>query len=181
MQHDLDVVNHQIQHNANVDAAVWEGGKTMRFDEPWVVHAFFKLQQHRIEALDVADLENDTLGLREFDERLRFRVGFADGFFHHHMNACLHQRFGHFAVEDRRHSHCGGIHPLGKVGQITGGMRAKLCGKFCRTRSVGIIHGGEIDGTIALRGDLRHDAGVILANSANSSDSDAERGTHDQK
>ena len=59
MQNDFQVVDHEIEHDADVGAAIRERRKPMRFDETRMGQPCFERAQDRIETLDVTDLQNE--------------------------------------------------------------------------------------------------------------------------
>ena len=55
-EHDIQIVNHQVQHNADVGAAIGEGGKAIGFNEARIGGDLLQVGQDGIEAFDVPDL-----------------------------------------------------------------------------------------------------------------------------
>lgn len=79
-EHDVEVVNHQIQHDADVHGAGWVGREAMAFDELGFGRGGLEKFENGIEPLDVADLENEIFLEREFAEFGGLR-GFASHWF----------------------------------------------------------------------------------------------------
>ena len=59
MQNDFQIVDHEIEHDADVGAAIWIRRKAMRFDEARMGQPRLERAQHRIEALDMTDLQDE--------------------------------------------------------------------------------------------------------------------------
>ena len=56
MQNDFQVVDHEIEHDTDVGAAIWKRRKAMRFNEARMGEQCLERAQHGIEPLDVPDL-----------------------------------------------------------------------------------------------------------------------------
>lgn len=57
-KHDVQIMNHEIQNDADVRAASGKGGKPMSFDETRLGGFFLEVAEDRIKSFDVADLKN---------------------------------------------------------------------------------------------------------------------------
>src|SRR5437588_8795425 len=57
MQNNFEVVDHQIENDANVGAAIWIRREPMRFDKARMGESCFERAQDQIEALDLANLQ----------------------------------------------------------------------------------------------------------------------------
>src|SRR5690606_4263117 len=102
------VVNHQIEHDAHIAAALLERREPMRLDEARCFELPHCGDDGRIEALQVPDLQHATTSLRGRDQLLRFRDGGCDRFLDEHMNAVLEQLAADPMMQWRGHSqaHC---------------------------------------------------------------------------
>src|SRR3954452_22934384 len=86
----------------------------MRLDETRIRQTFFERAQDRIEAFDVADLENETAPRRQFRKLSRMRGVIGDWLFDEQMFAAAEQLAGNFKMRDRRCRDRGGVDLLGK-------------------------------------------------------------------
>src|SRR4030095_1732387 len=85
MQNDFQVVDHEIEDDANVSAAIWKRRKAMRLDEARMGQARLERAQHGIEALDVSDLQDELPLDGEFRQLARLRGVFRDRFLDQEM------------------------------------------------------------------------------------------------
>ena len=70
-QHHVQIVNHQVEHHADVRAARRVGRKAVRLDEARVGGHAFQVFEDGVEPLDVADLQDAMLLLRQLDQFAR--------------------------------------------------------------------------------------------------------------
>ena len=68
----VDVVDHEIEHDAHVGAAQLERREPVRLDEAQLLQAACRGQDRRIEAFEVTDLQRAVVGTRDIDELARF-------------------------------------------------------------------------------------------------------------
>ena len=64
MQNDLEIVDHQIEHDADVGAAIRVRRKPMRLDETRMSQTLFECAEHRIETLHVTNLQDEIFAAR---------------------------------------------------------------------------------------------------------------------
>ena len=88
MQNDFEIVDHQIEDDADVRAAVRIRRKPMGLDEARIGEPFFQRAQDRIETLDVADLQ-DTVCRRATGLVQRLKGVRGHRLFHQKMFAAL--------------------------------------------------------------------------------------------
>ena len=104
----------------------------MRFDEARVGGDGFEILENRIKPLDVADLQDAILLLRELDEFRRLPGVVGHRFLDEDVFALLKQRFGEFEVRGCRR---------GDVESIAGG------GNFCQgVKDANVVSGGDFLG-----------------------------------
>ncbi len=132
MEDDLEIVNHEIEHDADIGAAIRIRGEAMRLDETRMREPFFERAQDGIEALDVADLEDEvTLG-----GQTRQRGGvvgvFRDRFLDQEMLPGFEQRAGHFEMAARGRGDRGRVHVLGEILQRSGRVNAEILRQLLR-------------------------------------------------
>lgn len=128
VEDDLDVVDHEVEHHTNVGAAVWVGGKAGDLEKSRVLEARFQGGESRVEALDVADLEDAATG----GGKLRHFAGlfgrFRDGFFHEEVLAGGQQGHRDAVMSHRGRANRGSIDKAGKFLQGCGGPDTKFGG-----------------------------------------------------
>ena len=98
MQNDFEIVNHQIEDDTDVGAAIWVRRETMRFDKTRMGQSRFERAQHRIESLDVADLKNQLIARGQFCQLGRVLRIFRDRLLNQQMFALLQKRKRDFVV-----------------------------------------------------------------------------------
>ena len=108
-QDDVDVVDHQIEHDAHVRAPLRERRDSDGFDIDWPSDARRDGAEGVGEAFDQADLKYQLLGpgqRREF-----FRIGHAlcEGFFDQHVDPGVEEVPHHFVVRGGRHGDRHGV------------------------------------------------------------------------
>ena len=81
MQNDFEVVNHKIENHADISAAIRVRRKPVRLDETRMHQVRFQCIQNRVEALDVAYLQNQVVLRRYSGELTRVRGVFGDWLF----------------------------------------------------------------------------------------------------
>ena len=117
----------------------------MRFDEPRLGRHRFEVFENRVEPLDVADLKDAAVLLRELDQFCRLVCVVGHRFFDEHMLALLEQGFGE--VEMRRR----GRHNVQRVARVDGlghgaeSAHAVFCGDLPRRFSDHVVNAGKLD------------------------------------
>lgn len=66
-QDKIEVVDHQVENDADISAASGVGGEAMGFDEAGIGGHGLEVSEDRVEAFDVTDLENTVVIVGEFD------------------------------------------------------------------------------------------------------------------
>ncbi len=176
VEDDFDVVDHEVEHDADVDAAIGEGGEAVGFDETRGVEALFELAEDGVEAFDVTDLEDGVVGLGEVDKELGFGVTLGDGFLDEDVAAFGEEDFADGAMVDGGDGDGGGVHGVGKGVQVGDDGDVVLGGEFFGPGGVGVVYAGEGDAAITVGGELGHDADVVAADGTAAGDADAEGG-----
>src|SRR5690606_13074416 len=140
------VVNHQIEHDAHIAAALLERREPMRLDEARCFELPHCGDDGRIEALQVPDLQHATTSLRGRDQLLRFRDGGCDRFLDEHMNAVLEQLAADPMMQWRGHSQAHCVHSPDELTVIHKRLDAELR--------------GDLRGGVRVRVDDRHELRV---------------------
>ena len=160
-QNHVQIVNHQVEHDADVRAAGRVGGKAVGFNEARIGGHVFQVMEDGIEALDVADLEDDILlrGPLHQPGGLGGIVGHR--FFHQHMFAGGQEgvsqlEMGAGGGDDAESGRTG--HGLTQGGK---NRHAIFFGDFGGGLRGGIMHAGKLDQPGG--GQIGVDAGMFLA------------------
>jgi hypothetical protein len=101
-EHDIEIVNHQIKHDADVGRAGRVGREPVRFDEARFGRGGLEIFENGIEPLDVADLQDAIFLLRDLNQVRRPARFVGHRFFDEDVFALLQQRFGDFKMRDGR-------------------------------------------------------------------------------
>jgi len=144
MQNDFQVVNHQIEDDADVGAAVRIGREPVGLDESRIRQAFFQRAQDRIEALDVADLEDEATRRGQFRQLAGMRGVIRDRFFHEQMFAAREQLPRNFEMRAGRRGDRRGIDLLGKLVDRRYRLDAELGRALLRDGAVRVVNRGEL-------------------------------------
>ena len=176
VEDDFDVVDHEIEHDADVDAAIGEGGEAVGFNEAGGIKALFELAEDGVESLDMADLEDGVVGLGEVDEELGLGVAFGDGFFDEDVAAFSEEDFADGTMVDGGDGDGGGVHGVGEGMKIGDDGDVILGGEFFGAGGVGVVDASEDEAGVTVGGEFGHDADVVAADGAAAGDADAEGG-----
>lgn len=68
MEHDFKIMDHEIEHDADIGAAPWIWRKAMGFDKLGAGEFFFERPERWIEAFDVTDLQDGRIAFRHFHQ-----------------------------------------------------------------------------------------------------------------
>ena len=128
MQNDFEIVDHQVEHDSDIGAAIRIRRKPMRLDEARIRQAFFQRAQDRIETLHVADLQDEPARRGELRQFARVRGVFRDRFFDQEMLAPGQQFARDLEMRVRRRRDRGGVHLFRKLFEGSGGHDAKFLG-----------------------------------------------------
>ena len=112
-QHDVEIVNHQVEHHADVHAACREGREPVRLDEARLAGGLLQVVEDRVEPLDVADLQHAVVLPGQAHE-----VGGLPGvvghrFLDEQVFALLEQRLGQVVMRDRGRDDTQGVRSRG--------------------------------------------------------------------
>ena len=81
LEDDADVVDHEVEDDADFGASNIEGGQAVSGDKARVADGFFEEAHDRVVVLDVADLDDGVFGFGGADDLIGFRKGCAQGLF----------------------------------------------------------------------------------------------------
>lgn len=158
LEDDADVMDHQVQHDADLGAAGREGGQALRGDVAGVDDGLLQVGHHGIVMLDVPDL-HDAVGLGGGLQDLGgLREGDADRLLDEEVDALGQQREGDGGMMVGRNDDADGV--AGGRHLVEGGETAAtvLGADLGGPRIVGLEDAGQLGA-----GEGRVDAGVVLA------------------
>jgi hypothetical protein len=104
-EHDVEVVNHQVEENVDVERAANEDAETLRHDVANARHERLDGDDGGVVALDMTDLQNALVRCGDFDEPLRFVDRWRDRLLYHHVAAGFQQLARNIKVCRRRRGH----------------------------------------------------------------------------
>lgn len=84
---DIEVVNHEIEHDVNVEAAGSEDAQAVNFEKKWNREGLFKGRDSGVEAFEMTDLQNAATIVGETGEAYAGGCRFGDGFFNEYIYA----------------------------------------------------------------------------------------------
>ena len=121
--HQIDIVNHQVEHHVHVGAALLERRQAMALDEARPRQQRLGRQDRRIEALQMTDLQHPALLPRGCDQPLGLRGGLGDRLLDQHVRAVLQKAARDVAMRRRRRHDADGVHlaeqlPIIAVGRV---------------------------------------------------------------
>lgn len=118
VQHQIEVVNHQIEDDRDLRAAWLEGRQPVRFDEHGPHDLAGQGQKRRIESLDVPDLHFEAGAFGQFQQAIGLGDGGRHGLFHENVLARTECFFGHFKVGGRGCHDVHRVHFGQQIGQF---------------------------------------------------------------
>ncbi len=112
-QDDVEVVNHQVEHDVDVEAAIGKRAEAMHLDEPRSDEAPARGLDGRIEALGVPDRDDRAAGTPGGDDRVGLGDRARNRLLDEHRDAALEQRARDLRVRGGRRGHHDGVHGAG--------------------------------------------------------------------
>jgi hypothetical protein len=91
----LEIVNHQVEHDVDVEAAVWKGAEPMHFDETRMIEQRPDGSDGRVESLCVPDPEHRTGRGGSVDHLLGFPDISRERLLHQHRRAAVQEGHRH--------------------------------------------------------------------------------------
>lgn len=177
-EHDVEVVNHEVENDVDVERARAENAEAMRLKEHGVIEERASGSDGGIEALEMAGLEDAVVGGSGVDEMGGFGNAGGDGLFNEDVNACLEKSLRYGEMRGGGRANGGGVE--GDVAAQTGGetlreRRVDGDGRFSGSsgaRWVGLDNSGEMDGCAFLL-ECLIDAQMVAAKSTGTADENA--------
>src|SRR5262249_22754483 len=141
---DVEVVDHEVQDNVDVGAALGERREPVTLDEAGLRDEPVEGEHGRIEALEMPGLQDATAPHRELDERLRLFHRRRERLLDQHVDPRVEEVAGDVVVAVRRDRHARTVDPTDEramIGERRGAERAR---DGAGAPSVGIDHGDEL-------------------------------------
>ncbi len=102
-QHDVEIVDHQVEHDIHVERSRREHAKTMHFEEHRLRNERQRGTHSGIEALQVSNLGHALVLFRQEKHFVRFGLRGSERLFDEHVDPGLHQLAGNIKVENGRY------------------------------------------------------------------------------
>src|SRR5215208_4954598 len=96
--HDIEIVNHQVEHNVNVQRSRGELTYAMNLKIDWLANVRSQRNHRGIEGLEVSDLKNCVASFGCANHPIGFFARSRYRFFDQHVNARLEQAARNLAV-----------------------------------------------------------------------------------
>lgn len=177
-ENNVEIVNHEIEDDVDVEGARREDRETMRLKEHGAGDAFGGGGDGWVEAFEVADLHDAMKRRGESEDAIGFVEGRGEGFFDEDIDAGAKELFGDGGVMNGRNADGGGVDGEGCSEEIVDGGEAGDVVEAGRARAelrVRLDERGELD-VLGVRGfELAVDAKVIAAEGSGANDCEAKR------
>src|SRR6267142_443717 len=173
VQHDVDVVDHEIHHHGVLLHARDEGPQPPRLDEDGRGDEMLELVDGAVEALHVPHVQDGPAGLGDLEQLPRLLQRGRHRLLHQHADAGLQQVARHVEVLLGGHRHAGHVHLADQVAVVAEGVRLVLRRDGAGAVSVDVGHADQLDAR-----QLRVDEHVVLAHVAGADDTGADGWGH---
>src|SRR5437868_9404190 len=146
-EHDVEVVDHQVEDDINIERARREDAEPMDFEEHWLGQQRYRGAHRRVEALELPHLNGAARALGEADELVSFGQRSDQGLLNQDVNPRLHQGAGNFQMRNSRHGDDGGVRLAASQECIEIGkaLAFKFGGDALRPRRIAITNPGKFD------------------------------------
>src|SRR5712692_1227373 len=126
--HDVQIVNHQIKHDVDVQASRRELAYAMNLKIDGIVHMWPQSDKRGIEAFGVTDLQHRAAFLPRSDHAIRFFQRARDWFLNQHVNAGFEQAASDLTMRFGRHRQTHGVDFTNQRAPVGGHTRGILVG-----------------------------------------------------
>ena len=109
-QHDIEIVNHQVEDNVHVQRTRSKHAQPMDFEKHRPSDERKRCLHRGIETLEMTNLPNPAETLSQRHQFVSFRQRCSQRLLDKDVNTGLHQDPGNLQMMDRRHSHRSGLH-----------------------------------------------------------------------
>ncbi len=173
---EVDVVDHEVEHDGDVRAARDEDAQPVRLDEPRTREDREGRADGGVEALGVTHLDEKTALARGRHEVAGLLEGRGDRLLDEDVNAAFEAPAGHAVVGARGHRDHGGVDPPDQIVHVGERRRPELGRDRRRPRCVAVVDPDEL-----ARGELGRHARVVPPEMACSDDSELEHGVSSRR
>src|SRR5262249_37226848 len=142
---DLEVVDHQVEDDVDVETARGEDGETLDFEEARRSADSQERLDGRVVELDVADGEDSPGGLARFDHAVGFGEARGDGLLDEDVEATAEEGAAEVGMGDGRRGDDGGFDAAGEVVEIGEGSRTVLDREGFRGLGPWIVEADQLD------------------------------------
>ena len=143
VQDQVEVVDHEIEHDGDVGAARLEGGEALALEVERMVQQRLRGPQRLVEALDVPDLQLDALPRRLGDQLVGLAHGGGERLFHEHGHAAPQHLQTDLGVVRRGDGDGDGAHRPEQLVQVVEGPAAAGRRDLAGAGPVGVVHADE--------------------------------------
>jgi hypothetical protein len=128
-EHDVEVVNHEVEHDIDVERARREDGEPVDFEEEWTAEQLLRGGHGGVEAFEVADLHDALMLGSEREDVVGFGEGGGEGLFDQAVDAGGEELGGDGGVVNGWNTEAGSVYP---------NLSSEVWGiPFCRHRGCG--------------------------------------------
>jgi hypothetical protein len=145
VQDNLDVVDHQIENDVDIQAATGEGPEPIHLDEDRRADHRERGHDRRVVPFDVADRQHPPLRPRESHERVRLREARRHRLLHEDVHAPLEQEGGDLGMRGGRGRDDRGLGLRGHGGEVRKDSETELRGDLARPTLVVIVDPDDLD------------------------------------
>jgi hypothetical protein len=172
-EHDVEVVNHQIEHDINVERAGGELADAVYLEVDGVADVRPECDERRVEAFEVADLKERAAALGRLNHPVGLFERARDGLLDEDVDARLQQLAGDVGVRLGRRGEAHGVHPPGERAPVGRPDGLALGGDVAGRRFVEVADGDEV--RLPFGGERGVDARVLAAKVADADAGGTER------
>ena len=145
LEHEVEVVDHEVENDGDVRAARLERGEAVDLEEARLVQVRRRRPHGAVEPLHVPDLQHHPALRRAAHELLRGGHGIRERLFHQQRDPALEHREPHGRVGGGRHRDRHRVHPLEQRAERRQGRRVELLRHLGRARRILVVDAGERD------------------------------------
>jgi len=144
-QHHVEVVNHEVEDDIDIEAAIGKCAQAVHLDEPRMIEQRTQGRNRWIEALRMSDSEHGTRGLGCLDHLLRLRSISCERLLHEHADPTLQERKRDAQMRLGRHRNGDGIDVPEHIGRVRERRRVHEAADLPRPRLVDVDDAGHVD------------------------------------
>src|SRR5882672_11936827 len=143
-EQDIQVVNHDIVHHVNIQAARRENAETMNFKVKWRINNRNHRDDSGIESFQVPDLQNSARPRGCGNKLVRLGKRCGHRFFHDDVDAEFEQAAAEARVLDGGHSHTRCVHSARKRFNVRQNFRGEFLRDLFGAGGIGIHNAGQL-------------------------------------